>query len=321
LRSGAAAGHEGYFHESAFYGSDEEFVALVTPFLKEAIEAGDPTLVSLGERNSDLLRASLKRTSGLVFLPAAELYTRPAATIRSCAQFVQRHAATGTPQVRMIGEVPHPGSGAPWSPWARYEAVTNQAFSNSPVWNLCPYDTRLISPEVRVDVERTHPRLASADGQHTLNDKYQNPKDFLKSQAEVPPDPVEADAPVLELLAPTASAARAAVAALSGLSSVKPEELRNLIIAASEVVTNARVHGRPPVSMKAWAAPDRLVVSVHDAGDGPSDPFVGLVPGEKDGTGGLGLWIANQMCNQVAFVRSDGGFKVRLTVGGQVHAM
>jgi hypothetical protein len=40
VRTGAAAGHRGYFHETAFYSSDEEFLAIVVPFL-EGSDAGD----------------------------------------------------------------------------------------------------------------------------------------------------------------------------------------------------------------------------------------------------------------------------------------
>ena len=32
MRTGAAAGHRGYFHETAFYSSAEEFLAIVVPF-------------------------------------------------------------------------------------------------------------------------------------------------------------------------------------------------------------------------------------------------------------------------------------------------
>ena len=48
MRSGAAAGHRGYFHEAAFYSSTEEFLAVVVPFLREGVAAGEPIVVTCG---------------------------------------------------------------------------------------------------------------------------------------------------------------------------------------------------------------------------------------------------------------------------------
>lgn len=321
MRSGAAAGHEGCFHETVFYGSDDEFVSAIVPFLKEGVDAREPTLVSVGEKNSALIRKAMPNVSDLVFLPSAKHFTRPASTIRSCTQFVQGHLASGAHQVRMLGDVPHAGLGLPWAPWARYEAVANHAYSRFPLWKLCPYDTRLMSPQVRKDVECTHPRVATLEGGHNLNDRYLDPTEFFSGLSEADQDPLEQTTPLVDLWDPTAAAAREAVATLSGHSSVKPDALSNLITAVSEVVTNALVHGLPPVQLKAWAASDRLVVSVHDSGEGPTDPFAGLIPSESIVSGGLGLWIAHQLCNQVAYLRSGGGITVRLTAGGEFHAM
>ncbi|WP_396135249.1 hypothetical protein [Amycolatopsis sp. A133] len=57
-----------------------------------------------------------------------------------------------------------------------------------------------------------------------------------------------------------------------------------------------------------------MVVSVHDAGEGPTDPFAGLLPADRT-TGGRGLWIAHQICSQVTLHRDDTGFTARLVAG------
>jgi anti-sigma regulatory factor (Ser/Thr protein kinase) len=70
------------------------------------------------------------------------------------------------------------------------------------------------------------------------------------------------------------------------------------------------------VSLRAWAAPGRVVVAVSDAGPGPADPLVGLVappPGTR--TSGLGLWIAHELCEAVALSVTADGFTVRLVAG------
>ena len=65
---------------------------------------------------------------------------------------------------RVASEVPHPGVGAPWDGWARYEAAINRAYAEFPLWGLCAYDTRITPGAVLDDVARTHPHLATAHG-------------------------------------------------------------------------------------------------------------------------------------------------------------
>lgn len=142
MRTGAASGTEGYFHEAAFYRSDDEFLALVMPFLTDGVAAGEPTLVTLGEANSQLVRAALTTTRGISFVPAETQYARPAAAIRTYQELMADYVRRGATQIRIVGDVPHPGVGAEWGWWARYEAAVNEAFNAYPVWGLCPYDVR-----------------------------------------------------------------------------------------------------------------------------------------------------------------------------------
>ena len=56
------------------------------------------------------------------------------------------------------------------------------------------------------------------------------------------------------------------------------QEIENMVLATHEVVSNAHLHGRPPVVLRLWVLPGRLTVTVTDTGPGPTDPFVGLLP-------------------------------------------
>ncbi len=67
--------------------------------------------------------------------------------------------------------------------------------------------------------------------------------------------------------------------------------------------------------MKAWAGTAHLVVTVHDTGPGPDDPFAGLLPAADREPGGFGLWLAHQLCAHAAPHRDEDGFTVRLTAG------
>jgi anti-sigma regulatory factor (Ser/Thr protein kinase) len=318
-RSGAAEGHEGYYHETAFYGSDDEFLDVVVPFLLDGVAAGEPTISTLAERNADLVRRAIGDASGVRFLSGSMHYARPTSTIIDYQQLFGALAAEGATQIRIVGDVPHPGFGVPWDSWARYEAVANHAFKDFPLWGLCPYDTRTTPAAVLEEVTATHPHVVGAGGVHRHNDAFEDPFRFLTRRlASQPgrPDPLELAPPALRLADPTPADARHAVAALATSAGLDPRTAGDLVTAVSEVVTNAITHGRPPMSLQAWAGDQRAVVAVSDCGSGPADPFAGLVrPERRPGEGGYGLWLAHQMCTDVRFGMEDGRFVVRLIAG------
>ncbi|SFQ04078.1 Anti-sigma regulatory factor (Ser/Thr protein kinase) [Amycolatopsis arida] len=316
MRSGAAAGSEGYFHQTGFYGSDDEFLALVIPFLEGGRDAGEPTLAAFDQRNERLVRGALADPEGISFVPNDVQYARPASAIRSYQRLVDEHMAAGAEQIRITGDVPHPGMGAPWDWWARYEAAINHALAPYPLWGLCPYDTRTTPDEVLADVARTHPHLATVDGLHHANDRYEDATGFLSRHSPGHVDPLELSPPLVTLVDPAPKAARHAAAELGATAALPATHREDLVMAASEVVTNAVRHGRPPVELRGWATTGRAVLTVTDRGDGPHDPFAGLLPARPRGsTGGLGLWVVHQICDYVTLHRHDDGFTVRLVAG------
>ncbi|WP_433277543.1 anti-sigma factor RsbA family regulatory protein [Pseudonocardia xinjiangensis] len=316
MRTGAPAGHQGYFHEAAFYNTDEEFLAIAIPFLEQGVAAGEPAVVGVGGGTAELLRAALTGIPGVVFLDDREgRRTRPANTIATNRQFLADRLTDGAQQIRVLGEVPHPGLGAPWDWWARYEATINHAFAPFPAWGLCPYDTRLISDDVAADVVRTHPHLATVDGRHVPNPRYQEPADFLAQRPAGDVDPLEATTPpVVDLLDPTPAAARNAARAVGDATVLDEIEVDDTVLAVSEAVTNALAHGRPPVRLRLWSAPERVVASISDAGPGPSDPFAGLLPTRGTTSAGLGLWMIHRVCTHVTMGTTDRGFTIRLVM-------
>ncbi|MEU8296404.1 sensor histidine kinase [Micromonospora sp. NPDC048909] len=314
MRTGAAAGHHGYLHEAIRYDSDDELLAVVVPFLLGGVEAGEPTFVSLGDRTGRLVRAALPVGSGVEFLPGGDVYARPTAAIRSYRELLAAQVAAGANQIRIIGELPRIALGATWDWWARYESAINHAYDDFPLWSMCAYDTRITPPAVLDEVARTHPRFATPDGGHPLSPTYLEPAVYLREHRAAPADPLQATPPLVELTDPTAAQARAAVHdADPGV--LPADDLDDLVVAVSEIVTNALRHGRPPVRLRLWVGADRIVVTVSDGGDGPKDPFAGLLPAGNGATGGLGLWITYQSCNHVSLHRGGDGFTLRLIAG------
>jgi anti-sigma regulatory factor (Ser/Thr protein kinase) len=318
MRSGAAAGHEGMFHEAAFYDSDEEFLALVIPFLLGGLDAGEPTFTVFPETRTALIRDALPDPSQVTLLNGDEHNQRPGVTIRQYGDLAAELMATGAQQIRVAGTLPSPNLAVAWHGWARYEAAVNRVFANTPLWGLCAYDTRITPYHVLSDLSKTHPWVATPDGHHTVNANYQDPAEFLDDKLGVRLEQPESTDPVLELIDPAPSVARVAVRGAALAGALVREDVENLVTATEEAVLNALLHGRRPVRLRLWVGLQRTVVTVSDCGRGPSDPFAGLLPASESSPGGFGLWLIHQLCQQVTMSRDEQGFTIRM-VGGRPY--
>ncbi|MGI5183207.1 anti-sigma factor RsbA family regulatory protein [Dactylosporangium sp. CA-152071] len=317
MRTGAAAGHTGYFHEAIRYDSDEHLLAVVLPFLLGGVTAGEPTMVAFGERNAELVRAALPAGCPVTFLEGGDVYARPVGAIRSYRNLLAEHVGAGAGQIRIVGELSAAQFGATWDAWARYESAINHAYDEFPLWSMCAYDERTTPPAVLADVARTHPRTALPHDRHVPSPQYVSPEEFLLQDRPAVTDPIEHAPPVADLLDPRPLEARVAVrtAAASAGDGLAGRPVDELVLSVSEIVTNAYVHGLPPVRMRIWAGRGRMVVSVEDGGPGPRNPFAGLLPTSSTTSAGLGLWIAHQSCSHITLHRAATGYTVRMTAG------
>ena len=184
-----------------------------------------------------------------------------------------------------------------WPEWRRLEAVLNLALSHHDTWAVCAYDRRTLTNEMVADLHATHPLITrtAVTSTTTATDTV----DSFRNHRSNPPDPVEHTAPAVKLADPSPATARATVAGFARQHRLPTGEIDNLVFATNEAVTNALIHGRPPTLLRLWAQPDRVTVTVTDAGPGPTDPLVGLLPLDPligPGPGPrLGLWLSHQL--------------------------
>ncbi len=324
MSAGVLSGYRGHFHEVGFYASDEEFRALIMPFVEDGITIGEPVIIGYDERKSDLIRSWLDDDpSAVTFNTGGSMYATPARAIASWQRQFERHVAQGAPRVRIAGDVPHPGNGGRFEGWDRYESAVNTVWEEFPVDSLCLYDAATVPGQVRDVVERTHPRILTAAGIHRTNSRYEGQRHHAAGpRVPVSADPLEACPPNIELLDPSAAEARHALELL-GRGLVGDRRLDDLMFGISEAVTNARLHGVPPTAVRMWATDDRLVAEVQDRGPGPADPLAGLVPRSSATFGaGLGLWVTHLLDIDATLIPTADGFSVRLRAGqdsGVVH--
>ena len=283
------------------------------PFVEEGIAAGEPVIVGYDGPKNALVRSWLTDPSAVTFLADNSVYATPARAIAAYRRLFELHAAEGAGQIRVTGVPPHPGNGGNFEGWDRYEAAVNTVWDDLPVWGLCLYDTAAAPAAVLDAAERTHPRIVSPSGAHRVNGRFQEVADF----EALPPvhDPLEQTTPMIELACSSAAQARQALTRI-GRGRVTGTILDDLLLGVSEAVSNALIHGRAPATVRIWATPGRIVISVHDPGRGPADPLAGLVPAASNAaTLGLGLWLIHQLDIDVALRHADDGFTVRLRGG------
>jgi transcriptional regulator with XRE-family HTH domain len=176
LVTGSAASPPMGEHRALIYDSDEGFLAAAGPFLTDAIASSDPALVVTTEHNGQLVRDHLgPRAKEVEFADRSHWYSSPAETLTSYREFVNAKIQKGATWVRILGE-------ASWAErtdsearlWMRYESLVNLVFGAAPVSFLCPYDQRVVEPEIVERARETHPQTLER-GSLASSAEYTNP--------------------------------------------------------------------------------------------------------------------------------------------------
>jgi anti-sigma regulatory factor (Ser/Thr protein kinase) len=311
--SGSAGG---YIHDALIYDSVDELTGAAVPFLLEGLAAGDAAVIAAGARTAGVLSEALNGDPRVDVLKPSDVYpTRTSTAITGFRRLAEGRSAEGFSRVRVVGEVDFGRTEQDWLEWQRYEAVINIALAASPLWGMCVFDAQRLPEQVLTSALRTHPNLVTP-GSRGSNPLYGDPVRYLRS-LPVPPEPLEDTPP--RLAVPDVSDLthlRHALAAELATADVPREVLQDFLIAVDEMASNAVRHGHPPVDVALWMSSDRLVSTISDGGRGWDDPFAGYGPAHGDdlSRGGMGLWIARQLCDHLDITHDGSGVTVRLTI-------
>ncbi|RBY95016.1 sensor histidine kinase [Blastococcus sp. TBT05-19] len=307
-------GAPGFRHDALLYDSVEELAAVAATFLLEGLAVGDGAVIAVSPGTAGVLREAVGDNPLVLVLDQHSLYRSRTPTAITTFRGLAEQASPGR-RIRVVGEVDFGTSIADRTEWQRYEAVINHAFATSPLWGLCVFDTRRAPETVLATARSTHPHLVTPAGREG-NPDYVAPASYLAS-LPVPDEPLERTAPALAVEDVTDFISlRRAIRALLTTVDGPPDLIEDYLLAVDEMTSNAARHGRRPVGVRLWTAPGQLVCTIRDAGAGPTDPFAGYGPahGEDLSAGGMGLWLARQLCNHVALRRHGDGSSVRLSV-------
>ena len=303
-----------YAHDALLYDDPARLTEVAARFLREGMDAGEAAVVAAGTRTAGLLRAALGDDPRLHVVDRSEVYRgRTPAAITAFRRLADRHTAEGVSRVRVIGETDFGTTEQEQHEWQRYEAVINAALADRPLWGLCVFDTRALPEPVLESVRRSHPVLVTADGRDA-NPGFVDPVTFLR-ELPAPAEPLEGTPPRLAVHDVTDFIGlRHAVAAELASVAGPRDAVEDLLLAVDEMTSNAVRHGRPPVDLELWTGADRVVCRITDRGAGPQDPFAGYGPAHGDdlSRGGMGVWLARQLCDHVHVARTAEGTSVRL---------
>ena len=283
--------------------------------MQEGLRAGDLTVLACAPSTAARIGAVLgEHASGLVADSRLGLMgTRAPDALGELRSLARRAAGAGSGRLRVLAEVQVTSTEPDRREGVRYEAASNAVLASAPITGLCLYDSSRLPPGADAEARATHPLLVDDDGVWR-NDDYRDPRAFVGS-LPLPREPVEAAAPVLVVDdARSLPDLRHALAAVVDAWVRDPEQRADLRLGLAEVAANAFRHGSRPVSARVWVEPGRMVCTVSDRGDRPVDPLAGFVPAHGDdlSRGGMGLWLARKLFDNVDLITGPPGSPVRL---------
>jgi hypothetical protein len=302
-----------FAHQACLYGSDDEFLAAAVPFIEGGLAGGEPVAAVTTSANLDLLNRALGPwAGGLDYAETAYFGRRPAQRVAAFDRYLKRHSRRAG-QVRILAEPAWTGrSEREIRAWKRMEASLNLIFADARMWMVCPYDTRLLRPDIVADACRTHPFTVA--GRDTLpSADYTEPAAFTDGCDAVPLPPAPDDATALTFagdLAGLRHFVHTEVSAL-GLAADDAALFVTAVAEAASYVGNDGGH----VAVMVWERPGAIVCDLHLEGGRLADPVLGLRPAEIERPRpGDGLWLASQVCELVETRSTDAGCTLRLQV-------
>jgi anti-sigma regulatory factor (Ser/Thr protein kinase) len=137
------------------------------------------------------------------------------------------------------------------------------------------------------------------------------PDRSTRSQRGLPgvdaPDVVAADQP---FDADGLYSLRATVTAHATQFGASPVLVDRLVIVASELASNAVRHGGGTGRLRLWRDDTTVYCQIIDRGRGFADLAVGIQPPGRMATGGRGVWICRQLCDDLIIVNTGQGATV-----------
>lgn len=295
------------FHAALFYEGDEHYIRSVCDFLAVGLEAGEPVAIAVPGDRAALLQQELGPSGpDLTVLDMVELGRNPARIIPAVLAMLESHQGR---TLHYVGEPIWPGRSIEEIQEAtRHEALINLAWPDAPIRVLCPYDARQLDPAVLRDAECTHPWLLRG-AETVTSERYDGSS--LPAGTDDPFARPPAPAARLHFELQDLGAVRHLVRTAASGAGVDRARTEDLVLAVSEVVTNAVKHAAGDGVLSVWSEPTALICQIEDSGH-IADPLAGRRAPRASVEGGIGLWMVNQLVDLAEVRTTPSGTTIRL---------
>ncbi|WP_433543891.1 anti-sigma factor RsbA family regulatory protein (plasmid) [Streptomyces sp. CA-294286] len=298
-----------FFHPALFYGTQDEYLAGVGSYVRDAVADEQPVLVAVPAPALALLRDDLGDEGRDVSWVDMTLAGRNPGRILSLLQEFADRPRGAHGRVSIVGEPIWVGrTPAEAAEATRHEALINLAFEGREAAILCPYDTAL-PEDVLALAYRTHP-VVGGPGPYRASSGYADPHDVCRDCDLPLPEPASAVGVEFDedgLGRARDEADRWATAA--GLSSARRADW---LLAVGEATSNSVRHGGGSGRLRMWRDGDALIAEISDRGF-LTNPLTGRRrPDPFAASGGRGVWIMHQLCDLVEIRAEAKGLVLRL---------
>jgi anti-sigma regulatory factor (Ser/Thr protein kinase) len=300
-------------HAAAVYDSEDGLRGHVEPFLRAGLDRGDAILAMVPDRVEQVLRAGMDGDSDRVqWRKPALSHRRPGEVFDDFHRFLAERYAAGE-SARLLTENDLDGDPDRLAAYLRFEAVSTEILRpyGSP-WT-CLYDRRRHPEQMLACIGEVHPQLTTHRGLPVPSTTYIQANAYLTAHAG-PTSPVPEPVNLNIELATTRDlpALRHQLRTRATSTHTSSDEIDLMLVAVTEVVTNALQHGQPPGRVRAWESGRVTYVRVDDHGHAPSLATAGYQRPATPTASGTGFWLARQLADVIHTHTSAAGTVVEL---------
>ncbi|HEX8934143.1 MAG TPA: ATP-binding protein [Pseudonocardiaceae bacterium] len=283
----------GLAHHGLLHPPSADLTATLAPLITERLTRGETVLAALPPSTAAELPARLPTLGGLHITDSSELYRHPGRVLAYYRSWIA-NTISESRSVAIVA-VPHPDVDDQHRAalWMHIDAATTVALAEYDLTLICAYPDH---PATADAVRRVHPSLFN--GTIVPNPDHLPAEQFV-TRYPLPP-PAELGEPdlthVIDHLTQLSWLRRivSAHATRAGLPAARGDDV---VLAVTEIASNAIEHGAPPATVRLWTTPTSMICQITDAGE-YTQPLAGLLPPLSTQYRGRGLWMVHQLCDQ-----------------------
>lgn len=320
--TGTPAPSGAYAHVGHQVPDGETLPTALLPLLRNGLERGDPVVLACPPATAAALQEALGAGDDVVVVDPGPLGGRaPDALAGYGSLIAQQLPADGHRMQLVTGTTPRTGTAL--VAWLQTEALLNHVLADRTVDQFCLLHPAHVDPCWGL-ASATHPFMLTGEGVVPNRDS-RPPVEVLQELGDAPgPDPIERTPPVVALadVVDMRGLRRELARALAG-GPLTVDDAEDLVLAIDEIASNAAEHGMPPVDVRLWSSPEKVLCAVTDHGPCFDEPLAGYGPahGSDLSRGGMGLWLARRAVDRMTTAEADGGgCTVRLLVEPHLRA-